>query len=120
MKKFQEKEFITTIRQTSDAEALIEPDPEMTDESNLEVSAEINDMTEEEARAEALETIRNFRPKRPIVPSPLFPDLCLKNEKKMRSKLGGSSYWYFPFRHSLYDSMTRTMTMTTTSTKQTR
>jgi len=88
----------------------ITPKPEKEEsETSEEPEQEVADndgQTEEEARAEALETIRNFVPKRPIVPSPMFPDLCLENEKKMRTRVGGSRYWHFPFRHSVYDSMT--------------
>jgi hypothetical protein len=76
------------------------------DEEAAEVVKILNeDEAEEEALAEAWETIRNFVPKRPIVPSPLYPDLSLANEKDLRSRVGGSSQWQMPFRHSLFEAL---------------
>jgi hypothetical protein len=52
---------------------------------------------------EALEMIRNFKPKRPQEPTPQFPDLCLAGEKSVRARTNGSSqYWRMPFRQKLF------------------
>jgi len=80
--------------------SFVEDDDE---EAGEAVKTLTEDEAEEEALAEAWETIRNFVPKRPIVPSPLYPDLSLANEKDLRCRVGGSSQWQMPFRHSLYE-----------------
>ena len=103
LKKFNETEFLSEPEK-SDAAASDQDQIEASD-SGSEKSAEKSELGEEEARAEALETIRNFVPKRPIVPSPMFPDLSLENEKKMRGRVGGSRHWHVPFRHSVYESI---------------
>ena len=91
----------------------LDVEPPFVEDDDEEAAEEVvktlsDDEAEEEALAEAWETIRNFVPKRPIVPSPLYPDLSLANEKDLRSRLGGSSQWQMPFRHSLYEAETTT------------
>ena len=91
----------------------LDAEPPFVEEAAEEVVKTLSeDEAEEEALAEAWETIRNFVPKRPIVPSPLYPDLSLASEKDLRSRVGGSSQWQMPFRHSLYEAETTTSNAT--------
>ena len=51
----------------------------------------------------ALEQIRNFVPKRKRKDNPMFLDLDVEDEKKIRTKNNGAPYyWHMPFRHNLF------------------
>ena len=51
----------------------------------------------------AIEEIRNFVPKRKRKDSPMFLDLDVEDEKKIRTKNKGAPYyWHMPFRHNLF------------------
>jgi hypothetical protein len=103
LQKYNESEFDNVSREslTKKSTEINSPEKEMKEDENI---------SEEEARAEALETIRNFVPKRPFRPSPMFPDLSLKNEKELRNQVGGSSHWQMPFRNSVYEALTKRQT----------
>ena len=51
----------------------------------------------------AIEEIRNFVPKRKRKDNPMFLDLDVEDEKKIRTKNKGAPYyWHMPFRHNLF------------------
>ena len=51
----------------------------------------------------AIEEIRNFVPKRKRKDNPMFLDLAVEDEKKIRTKNKGAPYyWHMPFRHTLF------------------
>ena len=47
---------------------------------------------------DALQMVANFKPKRRRDPMPVYPDLSVEGEKRMRGKPGGANYWLMPFR----------------------
>ena len=52
---------------------------------------------------DALHEIHNFVPKRKRKEQPMFLDLNVENEKKLRVKNKGAPYyWHMPFRQNLY------------------
>ncbi len=72
-------------------------------------STKENKITKEEQDAldneinEALQAIKNFKPKRPRTDSAQFPDLEVAVEKSIRSRnYGALNYWRMPFRHNLF------------------
>ena len=68
-----------------------------------------NTQTDDDAEAlnqmidEALYEIRNFVPTRKQREQPMFVDLSVEDEKRIRTKNRGAPYyWHMPFRHDLF------------------
>lgn len=71
-------------------------DPEVNERLEQKLQKRDN-MELQKAIDDALDMIKNFKPKRPVVEQPIYPDLNLKGEKFFRSRRGGT-YWQMPFR----------------------
>ena len=77
--------------------------PESFDKSMNDEKLQDNDDAFNEMIEDALNEIRNFVPKRKRQEKPMFVDLSVEGEKRLRSKNGGAPYyWHMPFRHSLF------------------
>ena len=54
-----------------------------------------------------LHQLEHFKPQRPQVPQPQFPDLELEGETSLRQKCHGQGhFWRMPFRHHLFSQQT--------------
>ena len=77
----------------------------------VEVEAAAENQEELESLLHQLE---HFKPQRPQVPQPQFPDLELEGETSLRQKCHGQGhFWRMPFRHHLFSQQVMTTTSPT-------
>ena len=81
---------------------VVEENDDKMDNESLE-REQIEESFDDLSFQQALDKLKNFKPKRPVQPSPQFPDLSVEGETMARVKSHGSChYWRMPFRHDLF------------------
>jgi len=81
---------------------VVEENDDKIDNESLE-REQIEESFDDLSFQQALDKLKNFKPKRPVQPSPQFPDLSVEGETMARVKSHGSChYWRMPFRHDLF------------------